>query len=172
MSSESCHWCHNTIKEFEGTWFDIFGEQYCRFHPSSYDLKTLQTNGTLRNHETELFVYDYVRKMFDAGVVRGIDDNVVILSSRSKSTSRKAANNILPRTGSIRREVYNLVQRSNGLTDYELESLLKGKHQTVSASRRSLVLDGFLTDSGKTRKNDVGNDCIVWEITIKETLFG
>ena len=170
---ESCHWCHNAIKQFEGIWFDNFGEEFCRFHPSSYDLVTLQTNGTLRGHESEYQVYEYVAKMFGKGDTRKIDDNVVILSSRSKSTSRKAAEKILPRTGSIRREVYELIKRANiGLTDYELELMLKGKHQTVSASRRSLVVDGFLSDSGITRKNEVGNDCIVWEITIKETLFG
>ena len=172
MRIESCHWCHNTIKEFDGTWFDNYGEQFCRFHPSCYDIKTLKTNGTLRSHETEFYVYEYVRKMFEMDNARGIDDNVVILSSRSRVTSRKAAERMLPRSGTMRREIYELVQRANGLTDYELEELLNGKHQTVSASRRGLVIDGFLVDSGRTRKNDVGNECIIWEITIKETLFG
>jgi len=169
---QSCHWCHNTIKAFEGTWFDNFGEQFCRFHPSSYDIKTLQTNGTLRGHETEFYVYEYVRKMFDRDNARGINDNVVILSSRAKRTSRQAAEKMLPRSGTMRREIFELVQRANGLTDHELEELLNGKHQTVSASRRGLVIDGFLVDSGRTRKNDVGNDCIIWEVAIKETLFG
>jgi hypothetical protein len=43
-----------------------------------------------------------------------------------------------------------------------LEDYLKGSHQTVSAGRRSLVVDGYLIDSGKTIKNRIGNDCIVW----------
>jgi hypothetical protein len=38
-------------------------------------------------------------------------------------------------------------------------------HQTISASRRSLVIDGWLMDSGQTRKNQSGNDCIVWVTT-------
>ena len=172
MRVESCHWCHNTVKDFEGTWFDNFGEEFCRSHPISYDIKTSEQTGKSHKHETEFEVYEYVRQLKTKSWARKIDDNVVILSSRSKSTSQKAAKNILPRTGSIRREVYDLVRQKNGLTDYELEMLLKGKHQTVSASRRSLVVDGFLSDSGVTRKNDVGNDCIVWEIALKETLFG
>jgi hypothetical protein len=172
MQSESCHWCHNVIKQFEGIWFDNFGEEFCKFHPVAHDIKTIEPTGKSHKHETEYEVYEYVRQLKTKSWLRKIDDNVVILSSRSKSTSQKAAKNILPRTGSIRREVYDLVQRNNGLTDYELEMLLKGKHQTVSASRRSLVVDGYLSDSGKTRKNDVGNDCIVWEIALKETLFG
>jgi hypothetical protein len=172
MKIESCHWCHNTIKNFEGIWFDNYGEEFCRFHPVTHDLNTLQQVGKPHRHESECEVYEYVRELKTKSWVRKIDDNVVILSNRSKSTSRKAAKKILPRTGSIRREVYDLVQRNNGLTDYELEVLLQGKHQTVSASRRSLVVDGFLSDSGTTRKNEVGNDCIVWEITMKETLFG
>jgi hypothetical protein len=60
--------------------------------------------------------------------------------------------------------VYDTVASNNdyGYTDYELEMVLKGSHQTISASRRSLVLDGFLVDSGKTRKNQNNNECIVW----------
>jgi len=171
-NTQSCHWCEEAIRPFEGTWFDEYGQEFCRFHPSVYDIKTGSSNGTYHAHETEFQVYEYVRKMFARDSLRGIDDNVVSISSKSRSTSKNAASKILPRTGSIRREIYNLVQRGAGLTDYELESLLKGKHQTVSASRRSLVLDGFLTDSGRTRKNDVGNDCIIWEVTMMETLFG
>jgi hypothetical protein len=172
MKIESCHWCHNTIKDFEGTWFDNYGEEFCRFHPVTHDLKTSQQVGKPHRHESECEVYEYVRKLYAIPTTRRIDDNVVSISSKSRSTSKNAAQKILPRTGSMRREIYNQVQRNNGLTDYELETLLQGKHQTVSASRRSLVVDGFLFDSGMTRKNEVGNDCIVWEITMKETLFG
>lgn len=174
MQSESCHWCNNLLKSFDGIWFDNYGQENCKFHPVAHDLKTAQGTGKLHKHETEYEVYEYVRELKRRPWlnVREIDDNVVILSSRSKSTSRKAAEKMLPRSGSMRREIYDLVQRADGLTDYELEGILQGKHQTVSASRRSLVIDGFLTDSGRTRKNEVGNDCIVWEITMKKTLFG
>ena len=65
-------------------------------------------------------------------------------------------------------------QREYGRTDNELEIVLHGKHQTISASRRSLVLDGWVVDSGKTRKNQQGNDCIVWvekDEVFSEVLF-
>ena len=110
--------------------------------------------------------------MYIAPQTRQIDSNVVSLSRKASRTSKAAANNVLPKTGSIRREVYELIQKSNGMTDYELELQMGGKHQTLSASRRSLVIDGFLVDSGNTRKNDVGNDCIIWEVVLKSTLFG
>ena len=85
-------------------------------------------------------------------------------SNRQQQTSRQAGLNILPRTGTIRRLVYDQVKANNdyGMTDHELEMVLRGKHQTISASRRSLVVDGWIVDSGKTRKNPQGNDCIVW----------
>ena len=172
MKTESCHWCHNTLKYFEGIWFDNYGEEFCRFHPVTHDLKTSQQIGKPYKHETEYEVYEYVRKLYAKPTTKSIDDNVVVLSKRASTTSRQAAEKILPVSGTMRREIYELVQRANGLTDYELEEILKRKHQTVSASRRGLVIDGFLVDSGRTRKNDVDNDCIVWEIAIKETLFG
>lgn len=168
----SCHWCHNSIKLFEGTWFDSYGEEFCKYHPLSYNITTETRTSFVHAHETEQAVYYYVRNMHIVPTVREINSNVVLLSRKATRTSKAAANNILPKTGSIRREIYELVSRGDGLTDYELEALMEGKHQTVSASRRSLVIDGYITDSGRTRKNDVGNDCIIWEITMKKTLFG
>ena len=87
-----------------------------------------------------------------------------MISKKAQNTSRKSAEKVLPNTGSIRRKVYDTIKSNDGYgyTDYELETVLKGSHQTISASRRSLVLDGFLVDSGKTRKNENRNDCIVW----------
>ena len=46
--------------------------------------------------------------------------------------------------------------------DSNLEIVMGGKHQTISALRRSLVIDGWIVDSGRTRINNQGNDCIVW----------
>ena len=91
-----------------------------------------------------------------------IDRNVMLLAHNAKPTSIKAAEKALPKSGTLRRLVFETVKSNGGLTDYELERILNGKHQSVSASRRSLVLDGYLVDSGATRKNEVSNDCIVW----------
>ena len=89
-----------------------------------------------------------------------------MISNKAQRTSKTTAEKILPRTGSIRRLVYDMVKSNNdyGYTDYELEDVLRSSHQTVSASRRTLVIDGHIVDSGKTRKNRHGNDCIVWVI--------
>jgi hypothetical protein len=64
----------------------------------------------------------------------------------------------------MRRIIYDTIKANNdyGYTDYELETVLRGKHQTLSALRRSLVIDGWIVDSGRTRKNPQGNECIVW----------
>ena len=91
-----------------------------------------------------------------------IDDQVVYVANYASDTSRNAAQKVLPKTGTIRRQVMDLVYIHNGLADFELEELMNGKHQTISASRRSLVIDGFLIDSGKTRKNAQGNECTIW----------
>jgi hypothetical protein len=172
MSNESCHWCHNTIKQFEGIWFDNFGEEFCKFHPIAHDIRTSEPTGKSHKHETEHEVYEYVRQLKTKPWLRKIDDNVVILSSRSKSTSRQAAKNVLPHTGTIRRKIYDLLTTSGGCTDFELEARLQGKHQTISASRRSLVLDGYIEDSGIRRTNETGNDCIVWRCVWEKSLFG
>jgi len=46
----------------------------------------------------------------------------------------------------------------------QLECMLDSKHQTVSASIRSLVKDGVLQDSGFKRKTRSGRGAICWEL--------
>jgi hypothetical protein len=91
-----------------------------------------------------------------------IDDNVVYIAKYASKTSADAATKILPKTGSLRRAVYEAIANHGGLADFELEQLLGGKHQSISASRRSLVIDKFIVDSGQTRYNEGGNECTVW----------
>jgi hypothetical protein len=132
---------------------------------------TLTKNEEWAPHQTRKEVFMIVRRNHfiekaqrSGKHIREVGDNVVMISKKAQSTSRKSAEKVLPHTGSIRRLVYDTVASNNdyGYTDYELETVLKGSHQTISASRRSLVLDGFLVDSGKTRKNQNDNECIVW----------
>jgi len=52
-----------------------------------------------------------------------------------------------------------------GLTDDQLEQVTKGLHQTVSASRRGLVLKGLVKDSGKRRATRTGRPAVVWIAT-------
>lgn len=97
-----------------------------------------------------------------------INDQVVYLANYASKTSHDAAKKILPKTGTMRRKIYELVEKHYGLADFEIEKMLDMKHQTVSAGRRGLVIDGFLVDSGETRANESGNECTVWIIKPKE----
>lgn len=170
----SCHWCENAIKRFQGVWFDSFGAEFCRYHPTSYNFRTSGSTGLLAHHQSNLEIYDLMttKTVMESVVSRKIDDNVVLISSKSSRTSKAAAKNALPHTGTMRRKIYDLIANDGGHTDFELEERLKGKHQSVSAGRRSLVIDGFIEDSGRTRKNEIENDCIVWCCVWSESLFG
>lgn len=97
-----------------------------------------------------------------------IDRNVVSVAKNARQTSRDAAEKVLPKTGSMRRLIYDLIEQEGGLTDYEIENLTRLSHQTASASRRSLVIDNLLEDSGQTRTNKNGNQCTVWITTGKD----
>jgi hypothetical protein len=94
-----------------------------------------------------------------------INDNIVHVANYASNTSRKAAEKVLPKTGTMRRKIYEAIQNHGGLADFEIEALLNGKHQSISAGRRGLVIDKFIMDSGKVRKNDSGNECTVWVVT-------
>jgi len=96
--------------------------------------------------------------------MRSVGDDYVLIAHNASATSVKAAEKALPRSGTMRHLIYETVKNYGGLADFELEKILRGKHQSISAGRRSLVIDGFLVDTGHTRKNESGNECAVWKI--------
>ena len=91
-------------------------------------------------------------------------DNQVIIARNAQRTSIAAAQKVLPRTGSLRRKVYEYILNLGlrGATVQEIEKALHIEGNTVRPTRISLVKDGFIMDTGTTRKNQHENDCIVW----------
>lgn len=81
-----------------------------------------------------------------------------------KQTSLDALEKIAPKVGTIRRKVYEaiLLKGLSGITDYEIEKQLNLEGNTVRPIRGSLVDIGLVIDSGTTRPNAKGNQCIVW----------
>jgi hypothetical protein len=153
-------------------WICDYESADCEFHPTAWDSVTLKPTNVSAPHQTtgevEMIVREHqartIMQRDKTQRLRAVDSNTVSTSKWSQGTSRKAANRILPSTGTMRRLIYNTIKANHeyGYTDNELEAHLQGKHQTMSALRRSLVIDGWIVDSGKTRKNPQGNDCIVW----------
>lgn len=88
----------------------------------------------------------------------------VLIARRAPATSQAAADRARLNAGTLRKEVYDLLTAAgeSGMTDEEIEVALAGKHQSISACRRSLVLDGWVTDSGQRRVLRNGNEATVW----------
>ena len=82
-------------------------------------------------------------------------------------TSLEAKRKIEPKIGSINAKVYDYIVRCGlrGATDQEIEAALRLDGNTVRPSRGSLVKKHLVTDSGATRPNEKGNNCIVWVAT-------
>jgi hypothetical protein len=102
-----------------------------------------------------------------------VDRNTVLISKGAQRTSIAAALNALPRTGSIRRKVYDYFVSCGlrGATDQEIEAALRISGNTLRPTRGSLVKDGFIIDTGTTRKNHNNEDCIVWRSVEGEMLL-
>ena len=79
-------------------------------------------------------------------------------------TSIEAQEKIAPKVGTIKRKVYEAIvgRGLSGATDQEIEKQLNLDGNTVRPIRGSLVLDNLVIDSGTTRPNSKGNQCIVW----------
>jgi predicted transcriptional regulator len=79
-------------------------------------------------------------------------------------TSQQAARKAEPKSGTKKKVIYDLIVASGmfGMCDHEIEKALDWTHQTASASRNTLMNDGWVIDSGHRRATDQGNDAIAW----------
>lgn len=173
--NSDCFFCNKPIYKMSNAfpWIDGEHNEYCQFHPIAYDIMTLEDTGLKAPHLDRLDIIQLVRKAYEKPNLRAVDDNVVSIAKKAKKTSQNAAKKVLPHTGTLRRKIFDYIVSTGGATDFVLEAYLGLKHQSVSAARRSLVVDGFLKDSGKVATNSSGNDCIVWVMASREeTLFG
>ena len=93
-----------------------------------------------------------------------IDNNKIKIARNAQRTSVMAAEKALPRSGTKRRMVYDFIERCGirGATDDEIEATLGIDGNTVRPTRGGLVEDGYIINTGTTRKNKHGNECIVW----------
>jgi alkyl hydroperoxide reductase subunit AhpC len=98
--------------------------------------------------------------------LQAIDRNVVRVNFNSPATSHIAAKNALPKTGTKRRITYELIKDTGmfGLCDHELEQKTGWLHQSASAARNTLMVDGWIVDSGIRRNTPTGNPAIAWII--------
>jgi hypothetical protein len=89
-----------------------------------------------------------------------------------RATSIQAQIKAAPRMSEKRARVFQyLVDRmERGATDQEMQAALKMSGDTLRPTRGKLLKEGLIYDSGTTRKNENGNDCIVWVVsTISQT---
>ena len=93
-----------------------------------------------------------------------VDRNVVITGKQH--TSRSAAEKMYFESGTWRKRVYDFVVDKGfyGATDQEMQKHFDKSGDTIRPVRVSLVRDGILTDSGRTRANNSGNQCIIWVV--------
>ena len=93
------------------------------------------------------------------------------LRSTAPATSVAAAERLMGRTGTKRREVYELIRDwpwagpGPGMTDEEIAATLNMNPSTVRPRRLELVEAGLVRDSGRTRKTRSDREAIVWIAT-------
>ncbi len=81
-------------------------------------------------------------------------------------TSIDAAYSMLPHVQAQERVVLRvLAAHEDGLTSDEVEALLGGRHQSLSARLRALVLKGLAVDTEERRVNRSGRRAVVRRIT-------
>jgi hypothetical protein len=93
-----------------------------------------------------------------------VESNSVRVSARHPDTSHIAGARALPKSGTKKKLIYDLIvgAGSNGMCDHELEIQTGFRHESVSATRNYLMNDGWIVDSGKRRQTPQGNPAIVW----------
>lgn len=94
-----------------------------------------------------------------------VERNIVIMGKQQ--TSRAAAERMYFESGTWRKKVYDfmVMKGFDGATDQELQDHFNKSGDTIRPTRVSLVRDNIIMDSGRTRSNGSGNQCIVWVVT-------
>jgi hypothetical protein len=89
-----------------------------------------------------------------------------------RATSIAAMVKAEPKRGSNRQKVYQFILdcQERGATDQEMQASLNMSGDTLRPTRLSLAKDGMIYDSGKTRQNPNGNECIVWVASTVEQI--
>ena len=79
-------------------------------------------------------------------------------------TSQAAAHRAIPRSGTNRERVLQLLVRAfpNGMTDDEMQQATGMAHQSQTPRRNELVKQGWITDSGERRTTRRGDLATVW----------
>ena len=86
-----------------------------------------------------------------------------LFDTPSRQVSRAAFESIKPELSRIRLQIASLL-REGELTDDELEERLGMRHQTVSATRRGMVKDGYVEATGDRRPTRSGRSAQVWRL--------
>jgi hypothetical protein len=95
-----------------------------------------------------------------------LDTPTAPVGHRHPETAKAAAARALPRTGSRRREAWELIQARGGLTAEEVGIETGWPHQTYSATVSTLAADGLVIDSGDRRPTLAGNPAIVYRAVL------
>jgi hypothetical protein len=120
-----------------------------------------------QQHKEVEFCYPcaFINKVRQDERNRLAETNTVRLSTNARDTSREAAKKAFPKSGTRRKEIFDLIaEREFGLTDDEIEFLTGYTHQSASGLRNSLMRIGLIVDSDMRRKNRRGNMSIVWKV--------
>lgn len=93
-----------------------------------------------------------------------LERNTVRIGNKHPKTSQIAAQRVLPRTGTKRKELFDLIQGAGarGLCDHEIEQITGWHTNTSRSTRNSLMRDGWIMDSKQRRNTPQGNGAIVW----------
>jgi hypothetical protein len=81
------------------------------------------------------------------------------------TTSHQAGERAVPKSGTKRRQILDLIRMEGhkGRTDDEIEDIMGWPHQTVSARRGELVIEGWIVSAGITRLTRSGFQATVWK---------
>ena len=77
-------------------------------------------------------------------------------------TSRLAADSINPKLSGLHRRVYFALSWTGGMTDEELIDALGMSPSTVRPRRIELTAQGYVEDSGHTKRGRSGRSATIW----------
>lgn len=108
-----------------------------------------------------------LRQALSAALSNPGEDVVGKTRAGGRETSKSAALEVMPRSGTQRMKVLEFIAtcEDEGATDEDVRVCLDMRYSSENARRLELVEGGWVKDSGRTRPTDTGNQATVWILT-------
>lgn len=162
-----CFWCENVIHDYMGSWFDVYGDINCKYHPVAWNIEDSIPTGKVAPHQDYLEVHAFIVEAYQTKQPK--KPTLRLVRNNASDTSFAAANSI--DCSLLEGKILQAIKEAGqyGMTADELRNKFPNlSYSSVTARPSALKAKGLIQDSGRRRAGKSGRLQIVLVATNNE----